>query len=93
MVHDNRNASQNLYDFIDFSALNYGEILSFITPESRKKVRLLEKLLKKQESLNIGEKFIQSCLREGLLPKFTENIYINVKSIFATYSRYGLDFI
>ena len=69
-----RNASPSVFDFIDFTSLNYGEVLSFITPELRKIVRLLEKLLKKKESLIIGEKFIQVCLQEGLLPKFTESI-------------------
>ena len=71
------NASPLVYDFIDFSALNYGEILSFITPEIRKTVRSLEKLFKKKESLIIGGKFLQRCLQEGLLPKFTE-IYIYI---------------
>ena len=67
-----RNASPNVYDFINFDILNYGEILSFLTPEIRKNVRYLEKLLKKKESLIIGAKFIETCLNEGLLPKFTE---------------------
>ena len=66
-----RNALPSVFDFIDFTSLNYGEVLSFITPETRKIARHLEKLLKKKESLIIGEKFLQICLREGLLPKFT----------------------
>ena len=57
-----RNASPNVYDFIDFNILNYGEVLSFLTPEIRKNVRYLEKLLKKKESLEIGEKFIEKCV-------------------------------
>ena len=72
-----RNASPNVYEFIDFNILNYGEVLSFLTPEIRKNVRYLEKLLKKKESLEIGEKFVETCLSEGLLPKLTE-IYIYV---------------
>ena len=85
MDQDIRNASPNVYDFIDFSALNYGEILSFITPEIRKTVRSLEKLFKKKESLIIGGKFLQRCLQEGLLPKFTEISYQWICSVTSIY--------
>ena len=33
-----RNASPNVLNFIDFNNLNYGEVLSFLTPETRKKM-------------------------------------------------------
>ena len=72
-----RNTSPNVYSLIDFNILSYGEVLSFITPELKIILRKLEKLLKKKESLIIGAKFIKTCLKEGLLPKFTE-ININV---------------
>ena len=69
-----RNASPNVLDLLDFNILSYGEVLSFITPENRKLLRNLEKLLKKNESLKIGEKFLKTCYNEGLLPKFTNYI-------------------
>ena len=69
-----RNASPNVLDLIDFNILSYGEVLRFITPEIRNNLRVKEKLLKKKESLIIGEKFLKTCLNEGLLPKFTEII-------------------
>ena len=69
-----RNASPNVLELIDFNILSYGEVLRFITPEIRNNLRVKEKLLKKKESLIIGEKFLKTCLNEGLLPKFTEII-------------------
>ena len=43
-----RNASPNVLELIDFNILTYGEVLSFITPEIRKNLRNIEKLLKKK---------------------------------------------
>ena len=67
MDHDVRNASPNVFNFIDFNNLNYGEVLSFLTPEIRKATRYLEKILKKKESLSFGAKFLETFIQMCIL--------------------------
>ena len=71
--HVDRNASQFLVSFneCNYNELSIGQLLRFITPDRRNLVRKIEKLNKKDVSLKYGVIYCETCIKEGLLPKFT----------------------
>ena len=74
-----RNASQyfSVFNRCNFEQLTFGQLLSFISPDQKILIRNIEKLNKKNVCLKYGVKFCELCIKEGLLPKFT-NIYIYI---------------
>ena len=56
----------------NYRELTFGQVLSFINPEDRNIIRKIEKLERKITFLKNGVYFCNTCLREGLLPNFTD---------------------
>ena len=53
-------------------------VLNLISPENKSLFRKLENLEKKKINTQLHREFNQICLKENLLPKYT-NIYIYIK--------------
>ena len=57
------------------SRTNFGFLLNQMPPDQKSLVRYIEKIDKKIVNATNGVKFLQACIDEDLLPKFTD-IYI-----------------
>ena len=51
---------------------SFGVLLSRLTPTLKSQTRKLEKLEKKQANCISGVTFLSTCIKEKLLPKFTD---------------------
>ena len=61
----------------DETGRNLGVLLSNLSPETRSKVRYLEKLDRKIVNSSYAVKFNLTCINENLLPKYSD-IYIYI---------------
>ena len=80
MLQEERNRS------VDF---NLGELLGRLDVSDKSNFRKLERLNEKLEKLKIGLQFNKTCLKEGLLPKFTN---INLHDPSAQTQRFTFEY-
>ena len=59
------------------SRTNFGVLLNQMNPDHKSLVRNIERIDKKIVNASNGVKFLQTCINEDLLPKFTD-IYIYI---------------
>ena len=52
--------------------LNFGQLLHPLEPSIKSSVRRYEKLIKSRVSLSYGVLFNETCIKEGLLPVYTD---------------------
>ena len=64
--------------------MNFGELIFNFPCNIRSKIRYLEKLEKKLVKANIAILFNRTCIKENILPKFTDIYITNYIGIYYT---------
>ena len=67
-----------------------GQVIFHLPAEKKQKIRKIEKINKKIASVKSSLVFNRTCIKENLLPKYTNNIYVYIYILCVCWCKYLL---